>query len=112
MQFDVPTKSYGIASMQLAASTKNPGWRQCNWMRRRRTPDGFITSRRSGGGWWVLCPSGGLGPTGMLAQQQLQGRTAYGPRVCVDKGRARRRRDIGPTSLRQPQPPLKLLLLL
>src|SRR5688500_10493845 len=32
-----------------------------------------------------LCPPGGLGPTGMSAQQQLHGRTGYGPRVCADK---------------------------
>ncbi len=41
---------------------------------------------------------------GCLSPQQLQGRTAYSPRVCADKGRARCRRDIGPTSLRKPPP--------
>ena len=36
-----------IASMQLDVSTKNYGLvRQCNWTRRRRTPDGVITSGR------------------------------------------------------------------
>jgi hypothetical protein len=31
----------------------------------------------------------------MFFQQQLQGRTVYGPRVRADKARARRREDIG-----------------
>ena len=33
----------------------------------------------------------------------LQGRTEYGPRVCVDKARARCRRDIGHSWRREPQ---------
>ena len=34
----------------------------------------------------------------------------YGPRVCADKARARCRKDVGPTSLRVPQRPLKSFL--
>ena len=49
--------------------------------------------------------TGGLDPTWMSVQQQLQGWTEYGPRVCADKARARCRRDIGPTSLRRPPTP-------
>src|SRR5688500_5532126 len=41
----------------------------------------------------------------MFSTAALQGRTEYGPRVCVDKGRARCRRGTGPTSLRQPPRP-------
>src|SRR5688572_6283738 len=48
--------------------------------------------------------TGGLGPTGKSAQQQLQGRTEYGPRVRVDKGRARRRGEI-PHPPRRREPP-------
>jgi hypothetical protein len=46
-----------------------------------------------------------LDKTGCFSQQQLQGWTEYGPRVCVDKGRARCRKDVGSTSLRQPLTP-------
>src|SRR5688572_19279123 len=71
-------------------------------------PNPFQSHDRFGGGWWVLCPSGSLRKRD-LSSAALQGRTEYGPRVCADKARARCRRDIGPTSLRQPPPRPTLL---
>src|SRR5687768_16412734 len=74
--------------MQLDASTTNSGSRHHKRTLRRRMV-GPMSIRQ-------------LKKQGPFSAA-LQGWTEYGPRVCVDKVRARCRRDIGPTSLRKPQ---------